>query len=344
MRAVNANLTPPQLIARIEASATPFPQPTGLPVCPSLATDGSGECACPNDGSQCGTGMVNALSAVKAAQRPIAAIVLPTRLGAGLSGVFDASASAASCGRTIASYAWTGTSGITFGSAQNAAQVTITPGSGTDTLTLTVTDSVGSVDTATVTLTAGTPSSAAPSTAGTAASACPTALTVSPAPPTVSESFSPTSVGENVAATLTISFNNANGFALTQSGFTETLPANLTIQTSPAPTTTCTGASGSLSTSGGTVTLSGANIPSNGSCSVTLSVKSAAAGDYASAISAKALTTGPAGGNSASTTASLTVTAPPSKSGGGALDWLDLMFAVGVLLAGRRQAARRPPG
>ena len=30
MRAVNANLTPAQLIARIEASATPFPQPAGL--------------------------------------------------------------------------------------------------------------------------------------------------------------------------------------------------------------------------------------------------------------------------------------------------------------------------
>ncbi len=46
MRAVNANLTPTQLIARIESSATPFPQPAGLPQCPAVASDGSGECAC----------------------------------------------------------------------------------------------------------------------------------------------------------------------------------------------------------------------------------------------------------------------------------------------------------
>ncbi len=80
MRAVNGNLTPAQLIARMKASATAFPQPAGLPVCPATATDpgtgmSSGECACPNDGSQCGAGMVNALAAVNAALNPIAVIV-----------------------------------------------------------------------------------------------------------------------------------------------------------------------------------------------------------------------------------------------------------------------------
>src|SRR6185437_5151091 len=46
MRAVNANLTPPQLIARMEASASPFPPNTaGLPVCPMVDAT-SGECSC----------------------------------------------------------------------------------------------------------------------------------------------------------------------------------------------------------------------------------------------------------------------------------------------------------
>jgi hypothetical protein len=36
------------------------------------------------------------------------------------------------------------------------------------------------------------------------------------------------------------------------------------------------------------------------------------------------------------------VTAPAGKSGGGDLDWLDMMFVAGVLLAGRRQIRRRP--
>jgi hypothetical protein len=88
--------------------------------------------------------------------------------------------------------------------------------------------------------------------------------------------------------------------------------------------------------------MAGANIPAKGGCSITVSVKSAAAGNYTNAITAHALSTGPAGGNSAGASASLEVTAP-SKSGGGGLDWLDMMFIVGVLLAGRRQAGRRPP-
>jgi len=90
------------------------------------------------------------------------------------------------------------------------------------------------------------------------------------------------------------------------------------------------------------VTMAGANIPAKGSCSMTMSVMSATAGSYANTIAANALSTASAGGNSASASTSLTVTAPPSKGGGGDLDWWDTMFVVGVLLAGRRHAKRRP--
>jgi serine protease len=340
MRAVNANLTPAQLITRIEASASPFPPNTAnLPVCPNVDAT-SGECSCVQ--GQCGAGMVNALGAVKAALNPIAAVTVPTMLNADSNAVFDAGGSAAACKLTIASYTWVATGGVAIQSGADAAQVTLvwhgTPG----TLTLTVTDSANNTDTALVTFTASGATSAAPSSAGTSASACPVALGMTPAPPTVSEAFSPATVGLNVASTLTITFNNSNGFALTQSGFTETVPANLIVQSSPAPTTNCPGASGTLTSSASAVTLAGANIPANGNCSVTISVKSATAGDYTNAVAAKALSTGPAGGNSASASASLTVTAP-SSGGGGDLDWLDMMFVVGVLLAGRRHKGRGPP-
>ena len=65
------------------------------------------------------------------------------------------------------------------------------------TLTLTVTDSAGHMDTtASVSFTAaGAATVHAPSAPGTAATACPTPLTVTPIPPTVSETFSPASVG-----------------------------------------------------------------------------------------------------------------------------------------------------
>jgi len=341
MRSVNANLTPPQLIARIKSSATAYPQPAGVPVCP--ATDpSSGECACPNDGSQCGAGMVNAFSAVKAALNPIAAI------SANSTTEFDASASVAACNLTIASYLWTATGGVSITSGGATAQVTVTL-SGAGTLKLAVTDSAGHVDnTANVTFTAGGVATVhAPGSPGTSITACPASLAVTPAAPTITESFSPASVGENVASTLTITFSNSNGFDLTQSGFTEKAPANLSIQTSPAPTTTCSG-SGTLSSSSSGVVLAGANIPAKGSCSITVSVKSATAGDYANDIAANALSTGPAGGNAATASASLTVTAPvaaaaPAKSGGGGeLDWWDMMFVAGVLLAARRRAVRPP--
>src|SRR6202030_3704941 len=80
MRAANANLTPPQLIARLKASATPFPQPTGLAQCVAGSTS-SAECAC--TAGTCGAGMVNALSAVKAALNPIAAVRIPAGFAVG---------------------------------------------------------------------------------------------------------------------------------------------------------------------------------------------------------------------------------------------------------------------
>ncbi len=350
MRSVNANLTPPQLIARIKSSATAFPQPAGLPVCPATATDpttmmSTGECACPNNGSECGAGMVNALSAVNAALNPISVI---TKVSGSIT-TFDAGASVAACGLTVASYAWSTTGGVTIQGANNAAQVTVASAGTAGTLALAVTDSAGHVDnTATVIFApSGAPTVNAPAAAGMAATACPTSMTVTPVAPTIAEAFSPAAVTIGDMPTLTITLNNANGFDLTQSNFTETLPTGLSIETSPAPSTTCTGTSGSLTTTASAVTLTGADIPPKGSCSITLTV-GGAAGTYASAIAVNALMTGPAGGNAAAVSASLTINATPplpvpsKKSGGGELDWLDMMFVAGVLLVGRRQAARVP--
>ena len=313
MRAVNANLTPPQLIARIKASASAFPPNTlNVPVCPN-SDPNTGECACTT--SQCGAGMVNALSAVNAALNPIAVIAT-----AGTD-TFDASGSVARqrCnpdvrfGLRVDDHRRRHVQG-----ANNTPQVMVMSNGSAGTLTLTVTDSAGHMDTGTVSFTStGAATVNTPSSAGSAATACPTPMTVTTMPPTVSETFSPTSVGENVASTLTITFSNANAFALTQTGFTETVPANLSVQTSPAPTTTCSGGSGTLTSSASTVVLAGAEIPVNGSCTVTLSVKSATAGNYTNTIAAHALSTGPAGSNAASASASLTVTAPAARAAAG---------------------------
>jgi len=351
MRAAYANLTPPQIIARMKASATPYPQPVTTPPTPQCVNGSSSqvECACTTTApTTCGAGMVNAFSAVKAALNPIAAIKIPPGSG---SMIIDGGGSAPACGVTIASYAWTATAGvhIVSGAASSAVNVMV---SGAGTLRLVVTDSAGNTDAAVVNFTAsGAGSTAAPAVAGTAASACVADLIVTPVAPTVTEAFEPSSVAANGSAVLTLTFGNANGFDLTQSGIAVSLPAGLQLGAT-APATTCGGASGSVTSSSGTVTMSGAIIPANGSCDLTVNVTSATAGTYTSTVATNDLTTGPAGHNTAPASASLTVTAASSSGssaggggggggGGGALDWLDIMLVAGVVLMIRGQASRR---
>jgi serine protease len=345
MRSVNYNLTPAQLAARLAGSATAFPAgAAGVPTCPTTDPT-SGECACPNDGSQCGAGMVNALSAVKAAQRPIGVIVIPKNIAPGA--VLDAGASVAGCNGSstspaplsIASYAWTASPSSLIVSGASSAQVTVDPAPGT--LTLTVTDSAGNADTETVTLTATTATSSAPTSAGTSATACPAALTLHPAAPTVSEAFSPATTVTSSPSMLTITLSNTNGFALTQSSFALTLPANLTVPEGTTPTTTCTGAAAALTFTSTSVHLADANIPADGNCTITVPAETKTAGSYTVSVAAQALMTAPAAGNGAASSASLTVTAPPTGGGGGgAVDWLDILFVAGVLLAVRRPRSK----
>jgi serine protease len=352
MRSVNANLTPAQLIARLESSASAFPANNAVPplaVCP--ATDPvSGECSCPPPGPgvtlQCGTGMVNALSAVKAALNPIGVMVTPA-LPWGSAAVLDASASVASCGNRIASFAWSANPAALIASGAGSAQVTIAPGNipqgGSARLTLTVTDSAGHADVETVTLTASTLSSTAPSSSGTSSSACPAALAgnpAAPAAPTATLSWSPATVAANSTSTLTVLIGNTNGFDLTQTAFGLSLPAGLAIPSAPAPATTCFGTGAALKSSSASVSLANAIVPASGSCLVTVPVQAAGAGTYPVSIAANALTSGPAGANTASAVASLTVTAPSSGGGGGQIGWLDLSLGALALWLLRARPGR----
>jgi serine protease len=347
MRAANANLTPAQLIVRMKASATPYPQPVTTPVTPQCVngSTSSVECACTT--TTCGAGMANAFSAVKAALNPIAAVKIPAGFTSG-SGTFDAGGSAPACNATIASYAWSSSAAIHIvaGATSSAVSVMAT---GAGTLTLVVTDSSGNKDTAVVTFTAGSATTTAPAVGGSAASACIAPMTVTPLAPLVGVAFSPASVAANASTMLVVSFTNTNPFALTQSGITVPVPAGL-ILGSQAPASTCSGGALSLTSTPSNVTLSGANIPANGSCDVSFSVTSATDGVYAASIPANALVTGPAGSNAGPASATLTVTpaaglvgaAPaPGGGGGGDLDWMDILLIAGVLLVARGHAAKR---
>jgi serine protease len=180
MTAVNSNLNSCQLISRLKEGSQPFPQTSPgetpqPPAChvPASSTDlQSLECICTNDGQTCGAGMANAMVAVKAALRPIAAVTLPTAVSAGQAVSLSAQGSAAANGHTISAYQWTSTGqqsvAIQNGTAPTA--MVTAPSCGYATVQLVVTDDGGRTDTADIVLGPTSATSSAPASA--AAKSC----------------------------------------------------------------------------------------------------------------------------------------------------------------------------
>jgi serine protease len=179
MKNVNPALTPALIIARIKETARAFPatsidaspQP---PACVPPAENPlqSAECIC--NTQVCGAGMLNAHGAVLAAQRPVVFARVTGVVGAGRLLTLDGSQSAASTGRTIVSHAWSvastsgGASAPTIVAPTQAVATVLSPSAGSYVLRLTVTDNLGSSDSALVTVTAtgGTSTSPPPAPAG----------------------------------------------------------------------------------------------------------------------------------------------------------------------------------
>jgi len=176
MLAVDGNLTPDQLMRRLQSSAQPFPVNVAAPMChvPTGASDlQTAECNCTTQA--CGAGMANANGAVSEALRPIAAVAVSGKVQAGSPVTLDASGSGAACQASIASYAWTVTQPTDNPPPiQNAssARATIVAPTAPDTyiVTVTVTDSHGRLDSATVVLSSSSAQTSAPASAG--ANAC----------------------------------------------------------------------------------------------------------------------------------------------------------------------------
>jgi serine protease len=158
MHAANGRLSPEQLIRRMQQGATPFPpnSSTNIPTCqvPLPGEPDQLECYCTTQ--TCGAGIVNTGGAVTHALRPVASIQLPSTIAPGQDVPLDASASAAACNRSIASYEWTvvsstGTAPVLSATNQASALVQA-PASGEFTLRVTVTDDIGQQDSADVTI------------------------------------------------------------------------------------------------------------------------------------------------------------------------------------------------
>jgi len=304
MASVNGNLNSAQLRARLQEGATTFPvsaDPT-VPMChvPAGQNDvQAAECSCtnpptPSTPGTCGAGMANAVGALNAALRPIAAVVRPPNgsFGAGQAVALSGAGSAGACNRTIATYAWsivTGTGSLT--STNTAATSLSAAPTAPDTVTvrLTVTDDKGKPDTADVTISSNTTNSSAPSNAG--SNACPAAI---PPPPPVSVTVAPTSV----------TLNSETG--------TQTFTATVTNTPNTSVTWDVNGAAGGNSTVG---TISAAGVysaPLNAPSPATVTVRATSADDPSKSGTAQVtITQGPP------IDVSLTPTAANVPAGGG---------------------------
>jgi len=160
----NPNFTAAQLIARLQAAATPFPVPATAPpggVChvAALTQDSSNnytdvqnaECQCTT--TTCGAGMLNATAAVGLALNPQASIITSVDTASvGESITLDGSQSTAAANHLISTYHWSSNPDVGIANAGSATATIIFPALRPITVTLTVTDDVGRQDQASKTI------------------------------------------------------------------------------------------------------------------------------------------------------------------------------------------------
>lgn len=141
------------------------------------------------------------------------------------------------------------------------------------------------------------------------ANTTPASATLNVVTPQVSKSFAPDPVAVNVNSTLTITLVNTAPVAITGAAFTDTYPALLVNAPTPGAATTC-GGTVTAAAGGASVALSGGTISALGSCTVTVSVRSATGGLYTNTIPAGGVTSTNGGANSVPATATLSVGQP----------------------------------
>ncbi len=141
----------------------------------------------------------------------------------------------------------------------------------------------------------------APSSGGTA-----TGGIVILAPPSITKSFSPTTVAIGAPSTITFAINNPNVVTINAS-FTDTLPLNLVVATPPNVVNNC---GGTVTANAGAGSISFSNAAQAvGSCTINVNVQSAVDSIYSNSVTIDSTDAG--NGNTATTSPNLTVINPP---------------------------------
>src|SRR5262249_44816489 len=131
-------------------------------------------------------------------------------------------------------------------------------------------------------------------------------------PPHIAKVFGAATIPLNgtTSLTFTIDSNSNQNLTLTGVAFTDNLPAGLVAATPSNVTTTCTGGTATAADGSSTVSLSGASVPPNSSCTVSLNVQGTTAGVKNNSVQV----TSTNGGTGNTSNASITVVAPPTIS------------------------------
>jgi hypothetical protein len=157
-----------------------------------------------------------------------------------------------------------------------------------------------------------------------------------PAAPTISASFTPSTIGTRSTSALRFTLTNPNSdIALTGAGFTDSLPTGVMVSTPNGLAGSCGGGTIAATAGGSSVSLIGAMLAPGASCTFSIDVTSSKAGNYVN-------TTGAVTANESftglSATASLNVTplSVPTLSNWGLLLVCILIISWSFLMLGRR--------
>lgn len=131
------------------------------------------------------------------------------------------------------------------------------------------------------------------------------------APPTITKSFSPTTIAENGTSTLTLTIANPSANTVAESGVavSDTFPAGLQVAGTPSLVNSCGGTATGTAGSG-SLSLTGGSVAVKSSCSVSVNVTAANPGTYTNTTGDVSSTNG--GTGTTSDSAALTVLSPPS--------------------------------
>jgi len=132
--------------------------------------------------------------------------------------------------------------------------------------------------------------------------------------PTINKAFSPKVVSVGGTSTLTVTINNGAGIPLTGLSLADTLPAGLAIAGNPTAATSCSNGTVTADPGSSSLSLSGAVVPANGSCTFSARVVANSPGVFINNINGGELFSNEGLTNSGSTNDTLTARSTPTVS------------------------------